>query len=406
MPQKRAHFIELADHVVIGVKDELSGEILDVVGEFARVVHRRVVVQTVLQADFIVFLAVAGGDMHGAGSRVQRDERRQNEHAVPFDQRVQAFLAFEHRALKLVEDCIRLAAPSESLQTIVEHVFGDDEDLRVDFDRRVNEIVLHRNGQIGGNGPGRGGPDDHGHFFTGQFGPHGADIGIKSELDVNRRRVMIRVFHFRFGQRRFARCAPVHRLLSLVNAAVEIKLAELRDGGGFIRIRHGQIGIVPLAENSQTFELRALDVDEFFGVHAAGAALFHLRQAGFLAAQFLVDLVFDGQTVAVPPRHEHAVEAGHVLGLDDNVLDDFIERRAQMDVAVGVRRAVVQDIRRAAFGRRPDFAVNIHFFPFFKHLRLALGQIGFHRKIGLGKIQRLFVIHGAAPVFFFRKNSG
>jgi hypothetical protein len=58
----------------------------------------------------------------------------------------------------------------------------------------------------------------------------------------------------------------------------------------------------------------------------------------------------------------------------------FIERRAQMDVAVGVRRAVVQDIRRAAFGRRPDFAVNIHFFPFFKHLRLALGQIGFHRK--------------------------
>ena len=46
--------------------------------------------------------------------------------------------------------------------------------------------------------------------------------------------------------------------------------------------------------------------------------------------------------MAVPPRHERRVEARHGLRLDDEVLQDLVQRRAQVDVAVGIRRPVVQ----------------------------------------------------------------
>jgi hypothetical protein len=54
------------------------------------------------------------------------------------------------------------------------------------------------------------------------------------------------------------------------------------------------------------------------------------------------DLVLDGQAVAVPARHVGRVEAGHGLGADDDVLEDLVERVADVDAAVGVGRAVVQ----------------------------------------------------------------
>ena len=44
----------------IGIEDKLSGEMLNVLGELSRVIHRRVIFQAVFQADFVVFLAVAG----------------------------------------------------------------------------------------------------------------------------------------------------------------------------------------------------------------------------------------------------------------------------------------------------------------------------------------------------------
>ncbi len=55
------------------------------------------------------------------------------------------------------------------------------------------------------------------------------------------------------------------------------------------------------------------------------------------------DLVLDRQAVAVPARHVGRVEAGQRLRADDDVLEDLVDRVADVDVAVGVGRAVVQD---------------------------------------------------------------
>ena len=59
-----------------------------------------------------------------------------------------------------------------------------------------------------------------------------------------------------------------------------------------------------------------------------------------------------GQAVAVPARHVRRVEAQHVAGLDDEVLEDLVERRADVDLAVGVRRPVVQQVELGALPRR------------------------------------------------------
>jgi hypothetical protein len=103
--------------------------------------------------------------------------------------------------------------------------------------------------------------------------------------------------------------------------------------------------------------------------------------------------MFDGQTVAVPARYIYAVETGHVFRFNDDILDDFIESSAQMNIAIGVGRPVMKNVRCFPLGRLPDFFVNVHFFPFFQHFRFALSQICLHWKIGLRKIQGVFVIH-------------
>ena len=50
-----------------------------------------------------------------------------------------------------------------------------------------------------------------------------------------------------------------------------------------------------------------------------------------------------------------------------------------------------------------DFAVAIGFLPRREHGRFALGKIGFHREIGLRKIDRIFVVDGhvVAPAVAF-----
>src|SRR5690606_40899703 len=50
-----------------------------------------------------------------------------------------------------------------------------------------------------------------------------------------------------------------------------------------------------------------------------------------------------GQAMAIPARHVGGVEAGQGARADDHVLDDLVNRVADVDAAVGVGRAVVQD---------------------------------------------------------------
>jgi hypothetical protein len=85
---------------------------------------------------------------------------------------------------------------------------------------------------------------------------------------------------------------------------------------------------------------------------------------------------------------------GHRLRLDDEVLEDLVERRAEVDLAVGVGRAVVQDVLRPSGAGRVDPGVEADSLPPDDRLGLGHRQVGLHREVGAGEVEGLFPIHG------------
>src|SRR3546814_3593066 len=86
------------------------------------------------------------------------------------------------------------------------------------------------------------------------------------------------------------------------------------------------------------------------GVGAAFGAEFldrNLVLVQLLLAILLLDLPLDGQAVAVPAGDIGRVLALQRLGADDHVLQDMVERVADVHVAIGIGRAVVEDELRA-----------------------------------------------------------
>ena len=91
--------------------------------------------------------------------------------------------------------------------------------------------------------------------------------------------------------------------------------------------------------------------------------------------------MLDRQTVTIPTRHKRGIETAHGLGFDDDVLKHFLHGMADMNIAVRIRRAVVQNIFRFAVAGGAQFSVQIHFLPTLERFRLACGKIRLHRKI-------------------------
>ena len=88
----------------------------------------------------------------------------------------------------------------------------------------------------------------------------------------------------------------------------------------------------------------------------------------------LFDLHLDRHAVAVPARHVRRVEPGHRPVLDDDVLQDLVDGMADVDVAVGVGRAVVQHEARASGARLADRLVDLALLPFLDPAGLALAR--------------------------------
>ena len=65
---------------------------------------------------------------------------------------------------------------------------------------------------------------------------------------------------------------------------------------------------------------------------------------------------------------------------------------ADVNVAIGVGRAIVQDETRATLAGFADLFVKFIFLPGRNPLRLALGEIAPHRERSVGKVQSVFVV--------------
>ena len=214
----------------------------------------------------------------------------------------------------------------------------------------------------------------------------------QGEAHEDGRRRVIGVLHFRLGQRRMAGTAPVNGLLGAHHVAFFHKAGQFARGNGLIGRGHAAVGIFPVAQHAETAKFLALNINPLAGIIAAALAHHMGGQGLFLFLQLLLDLVLDGQAVAVPARHVAGLEALHVARLDDDVLQNLVERRAHVNVPVGIGRAVVQHIGALGGAGVHHGRVGVALFPLLEHLGLALGKIGLHGEGGLRQIQGLFIV--------------
>ncbi len=203
---------------------------------------------------------------------------------------------------------------------------------------------------------------------------------------------MVLVFDFRLGQRGLFDDAPHHRLRAAIEQPVFGEFHDLARDGRFRRIGHGEIGMIPVATDPQALELLALHIDPMLGEGAALAAELdrrHLVLVAALGAILLLDFPLDRQAVAVPARHVIGVMAKHLLRARDEILQDLVQRMADMDIAIGVGRAVVKHEFRPALRRLAQALVEAQLAPAREQLRLLFRQAGAHRKIRLRQIEAL-----------------
>ncbi len=190
---------------------------------------------------------------------------------------------------------------------------------------------------------------------------------------------------------------PHHRAQAAIQRAVQQELADFPGDGGFRRRVHGGVAVAPGALHAQAAELAGLHAHPVVGVGAAFGAEIQdrdrlLGRVPLLGAMVFLDLPLDRQAVAVPAGDVVGVIAGHLAGTVDHVLVDLVQRRADMDVAVRIRRPIVQDEQRSPGGGRADLAPQVHGVPARQDLRLLLRQVAAHRKAGPRQENRVAVI--------------
>ena len=210
----------------------------------------------------------------------------------------------------------------------------------IDAHRRVFERRAKGDGAVAGQGPRRRRPDQRRGPF--ERGPGGT---ADRETHPDRRRTMIVVLDLGLGERGLLDHRPQHRLRALVEPAIHQELADLAHDLRLGGIGHRRIGVVPVADHAEPLEVALLHLDPMRGEIAAFAAEAVDRDAVFRLAPgavLFLDEPFDRQPVAIPARHIGRVPAQHLLRAVDDVLQDLVERGAEMDFAIGIRRAVMQ----------------------------------------------------------------
>ena len=365
--------------------------------------------------DIEILAAVAGRGMDEAGAGVGGD-------VVAFEQRHAEFITAGEAAKRMRALHRRQRACRQVADLVVagdagllEHRFGErvGQDQQIarfrpvvrgrlgDAIEPVGDFRREADGAVARQRPRRGGPDHdagiaHGldDRFRNVLSGSEFDFGDRKLHPYRIRRVVL-VFDLGFRQRGLFHHAPHHRLGAAIQRAVGGELHQLARDLGLGEIIHGGVGVVPVADDAEPLEFLALHVEPVRGIGAAFLAERHHRGGipeirfglALGAVVLLLDLPFDRQAVAVPARHVVGIEAEHLLALGHDVLEDLVEGVPDMDVAVGVGRAVMQHEFRPSGGIGAEPLVKADFVPALEDFRLALRQAGAHREFRLRQEQ-------------------
>ena len=191
----------------------------------------------------------------------------------------------------------------------------------------------------------------------------------------------------------------MHRLETAVQMPAINDLGQRADN---VRLKlkvHGQVGVRPVSKHAHPHKIGLLRFDLLARIVAALLSELGCSHLVAWLAHFLFNIELNGQAVAIPARDIGSVKARQRFGLDDDVFEYLIDGMPNVELTIGVGGAVVEDKGRFTLPRFTHLAIQIHRSPSLKTLGLALRQIGLHREIGLGEIQRgLVVTHTSSVV--------
>ena len=111
----------------------------------------------------------------------------------------------------------------------------------------------------------------------------------------------------------------------------------------------------------------------------------------FLAV-LLLDLPFNRQPVAIPAGHIRRVFTEQALRAADHVFQNMVQRMADVHVAIGIRRAIMQDELLPPRPRFAHFMIQVLLVPARQNARLLLRQAGLHGEIGLRQEDSVFEV--------------
>ncbi len=196
---------------------------------------------------------------------------------------------------------------------------------------------------------------------------------------------MLPVFDLRLRQRGPIGKAPMNRAHAAVDIAGRHQLAQHSDLGRVVRRVHRDIRLEPITDTSEPHEVLALQVDPLVGFRPADPPKLDLRHRARLLTQIARYLELDRHPVTVPSRHVRRPEAHHRSRPHGEVLEDLVERRAEMNAAIGIGRSVMEHPRPRLLARFDQSRVQAGLLPALEHLGFPLGQVPPHREVGFGK---------------------
>ena len=278
--QQRSLGFEHLDHMLVGLKDMLTGKQLGALQKTAiaadRVIHR----QVVACADHIVVQAMAGCGMHRARTRLQCDMLTQDDRHFTRVEGVLQLQPFKQRAVGIADNVVLFDAVTR--HHILQHRIGNHQALPalrpIALHHGILQLGVERDRLVGGQCPGGCRPDHKGDGAALMAAAHMPAAGEQRLLiqhrktDIDGEGVFIPILHFGLGQCRAAIGTPVHRLEALLQMAILNNAPQCADDVGLKMVIHGEVGVLPVTHHPQPLEIGALFVHLFPGIDAAGLA--------------------------------------------------------------------------------------------------------------------------------------
>ena len=405
---ERALLAQPIDDDGVGVIGIQTRERAGILGEHAIVVDGHEDGDIELQAHQVVVLAMARGGMDATGTGVERDMVAVDDLALEVLAdgagigKAAELRALEYDGLTVLAAHQRVILPAGDLGDFLDELLGEDNVATVDLDHDVVGVGHQADSGVGRKGPRRSGPDEHVGITGGAGGFENAGHGVKLELHVNGRGNLVGIFDFRLGQSRVTLLAPVDGLTAAIHLALEVHIAENLHVAGLEVRDIGEVRVIPVGVDAKTLEAVALDADVLRCPLAAQTAQLGLRRfLHLIGTQSDLDHMLDRLAVAVPTRHVRGEVPALGMAFIHEVLQHLVEGVADVDGAVGVRRAVVQDEGLAVLVLLENLFVDVLLLPLLKPFRLGCRQVASHREIRLREIHGVLVRvrHEIAPSF-------